>query len=226
MTMQLRPSMVKTSDLSRAGRSLAFDKTGTGKVARDVILGSLAIGTGGVAVGALSQRTRVKLGIHGYKLGVRAAYSYFALKPVLPAIRGDKKIGFRFGARGVMPLGAITGPMGMYILPHMRRLPVPTFGFGFTAVPKEESRLPGITQSRGGEHTTSSGTPETATKTIVGPLAKTSTPIGGRTPITPRGPQRGYGGDRRRQKRAGRPWRPTPPYCWRHKKRHYCKYTK
>lgn len=226
MTMQLRPSMVKPSDLSRAARSLAYDKSGTGKVARDVIMGSLAIGTGGVAVGALSQRTKVKLGIHGYKLGVRAAYSYLALKPVLPAIRGDKKIGFRFGSRGVMPLGALTGPLGMYVLPHMRRLPVPTFGFGFTAVPIEESRLPGRSKSRGGEHTTSSGTPETATKTIVGPLAKTSTPIGGRTPITPRGPQRGYGGDRRRQKRPVRPRRTLAPYCWRHKKRHYCRFTK
>jgi hypothetical protein len=29
--------MVNSRDLSRAGHSLAFDKTGTGKVARDVI---------------------------------------------------------------------------------------------------------------------------------------------------------------------------------------------
>lgn len=191
--------------------------------AATVILG---IAGGAAAIGALSQRTKVKLGVHTYKVGVRAAYSYFALRPVLPAIRREKKIGFRFGSKGVMPLGALTGPLGMYILPHMRRLPVPTFGFGFTAVPKEESRLPGRSRSRGGEHTTSSGTPETATKTIVGPLAQTSTPIGGRTPITPRGPQRGYGGDRRRQKKALYRRRTMAPYCWRHKKWHYCKYTK
>ena len=176
-----------------------------------IAVASVAGGT--VAIGALSQRTKVKIGIHTYKMGVRAAYSYFALRPVLPAARGDRKIGFRFGSKGVMPLGALTGPLGMYILPHMRRLPVPTFGFGFTAVPKEESRLPGRSVSRGGKHTTSSGKPETATKTIVGPLAKTSTPIGGRTPITPRGPQRGYGGDRRRQTK-GRPPSEDIWYLW------------
>lgn len=207
------------------GKDLGFLSPSKKRQAQ-VVAATLGIAGGGAALGALSQRTRVKLGIHTYKVGVRAAYSYFALKPVLPAIRREKKIGFRFGSKGVMPLGALTGPLGMYILPNMRRLPVPTFGFGFTAVPKEESRLPGSSKSRGGEHTTSSGTPETATKTIVGPLAKTSTPIGGRTPITPRGPQRGYGGDRRRQKRAVRPRRTLAPYCWRHKKRHYCIYTK
>ena len=226
MTMQLRPSMVKPLDLSRAGTSLAYDKTGTGKVARDVIMGSLAIGTGGVAVGALSQRTRVKLGIHTYKLGVRATYSYFALKPVLPAVRGDKKIGFRFGSRGVMPLGALTGPLGMYILPHMRRLPVPTFGFGFTAVPKGESRLPGRSQSRGGEHTTSSGTPETATKTIVGPLTpgRGYPDNSGEERVRPTGREtpRPSKGKRRRRWNS----EPVTPYCWRHKKRHYCRFTK
>ena len=114
MTMQLQPSMVNSRDLSRAGHSLAFDKTGTGKVARDVIGISLLGGIGGRAVGALSQRRRQTLMLQSYKLGVRATYSYFALNPILPAIRGDRKIGFRFGSRGVMPLGALfPGPMGM-----------------------------------------------------------------------------------------------------------------
>ena len=224
MTMQLQPSMVRTSDLSRAGHSLAFDKTGTGKVARDVIGISLLGGIGGRAVGALSQRRRQQIALHGYKLGVRATYSYFALNPILPAIRGDRKIGFRFGSRGVMPVGALfPGPLGMYILPHMRKLPVPTFGFGFTAVPKGESRLPGISQSRGGEHTTSSGTPNT-TKTIVGPSAKPVKPIGGTSTITPRGPQRGYGGKTAGGSRKARGRR--TPYCWVHKKRHFCKFVK
>lgn len=188
---------------------------------------TLGIAGGAAAIGALTQRTKVKLGVHTYKVGVRAAYSYFALRPVLPAIRREKKIGFRFGSKGVMPLGALTGPLGMYILPHMRRLPVPTFGFGFTAVPKEESRLPGRTKSRGGEHTTSSGTPETATETIVGPLAKNRQGDSRPSTITPAGPQRGYGGKTGgATKRAVRPRRTLAPYCWRHKKWHYCKYTK
>lgn len=223
MTMQLRPSMVSTSDLSRAGHSLAFDKTGTGKVARDVIGISLLGGIGGRAVGALSQERRQSIAIHLYKLGVKAAYSYFALSPMLPALRADKKIGFRFGAKGVMPLGTISGPLAFYIQPSMRKLPVPFFGFGFTAVSKDESRLPGRSASRGGEHTTSSGTPNT-TKTIVGPLAKPESPRGGSSTITPRGPQRGYGGKSAAGSKKARGRR--APYCWVHKRRHYCKFVK
>ena len=224
MTMQLQPSMVTTSDLSRAGHSLAFDKTGTGKVARDVIGISLLGGVGGRAVGALSQPQRIKLGLHSWKLGVRAAYSYFALGPILPAMRGDKKVGFRFGSRGVVPMAALfPGPLGMYMTSSTRKLPVPTFGFGFVAVDKEEPFFKGPIQSRGGEHTTSSGTPDT-TKSIVGPSAKPETPIGGTSTITPRGPHRGYGGKTAGGSRKARGRR--TPYCWVHKKRHFCKFVK
>ena len=223
MTMQLQPSMVSTMDLSRAGHRLAFDKTGTGKVARDVIGISLLGGIGGRAVGALSQKRRQSLSIHAYKLGIKATYYYFALSPILPAMRGDKKIGFRFGAKGVMPLGTISGPLAFYIQPSMRKLPIPFFGFGFTAVPKDEPRFLGISESRGGEHTTSSGTPIT-TKSIVGPSAKPETPIGGTSTITPRGPQRGYGGKTAGGSKKARGRR--APYCWVHKKRHFCKFVK
>ena len=228
MTMQLRPSMVKPRDLSRAGSSLAYDKTGTGKVARDIVIASI-LGGGGAGLVSRFPTFARKAGLRVYKHGVPALVNYLALKPALPAIRGDRKVGIRFGADKFVPMGVLGGPLGMYVVPSLRRLPVPIFGFGFTAVPNEQSRLPGIrSKSRGGEDATSTGTPrpKTATKTIVGPLAKTSTPIGGRTPITPRGPQRGYGGDRRRQKRPVRPRRTSPPYCWRHKRRHYCKFVK
>ena len=208
------------------GKDLGF-LTPTKKRQTEFVGASLAIATGSVVLGSFTQQTRVKLGIHTYKMGVRASYSYFALRPVLPALRREKKIGFRFGSKGVMPLGALTGPMGMYILPHMRRLPIPTFGFGFTAVPKEESRFPGITQSRGGEHTTSSGTPETATETIVGPLARNRQADRRPSSITPLVSRQGGGGKTAGgTKRAVRPRRTSPPYCWRHKKRHYCIFTK
>lgn len=225
MTMQLRPSMVKPSDLSRAGESLAYDKTGTGKVAREIVT-TTALGGGGVALARRFPTLFRKISLQAYKHGVPAFVNYLALRPALPAIRGDRKVGIRFGADRFIPMGTLSGPLGMYVLPSLRRLPVPIFGFGLTAVPIEQSRLPGRSKSRGGEHTTSSGTPETATKTIVGPLAKTGKPIGGRPPLPPAPPAGGWRGDRRRQKRPVRPRRTMAPYCWRHKKRHYCRFTK
>lgn len=169
-----------------------------------------------------------KLLFHGYKHGVSAAYAYFALEPVLPIYKGDEKLGFRFGSKGVVPMSAFFwGPTGMYRLPYMHKVPVPTFGFGFTAVPETESRYPSLSKSRGGEHTTSSGTPETASKTIDGPLAKDRQADRRPSSITPPAPQQGGGGKTAGgTERVGRPRRPSPPYCWRHQKRHYCKFTK
>jgi hypothetical protein len=170
--------------------------------------------------------------LHTYKHGVPALVNYYALKPTLPALRGDRKVGIRFGADRVMPMGAFGGPLSMYVLPSMRKLPIPIFGFGFTAVPMDENRVfhNPLSKSRGGEDATSTGTPRstrTASKTIDGPLAK---PIRG----YPDRPRRGASATD--WKGAGRPskgkrrsrWNsePVTPYCWRHKKRHYCKYTK
>lgn len=229
MTFQLRPSMVKPSDLSKAGRSMAYDESGTGKVARDIVIAS-TIGGGGAGLVRRFPTLFRKIGLQAYKHGVPAFVNYLALKPAIPAIRGDRKVGIRFGADKFIPMGTLSGPLGMYVLPSLRRLPVPIFGFGLTAVPNDQSRLPGMrSKSRGGEDVTSTGTPRstrTATKTIVGPLAKTGSPIGGRPPLPPAAPGRGYGGDRRRQKGPVRPRRTSPPYCWRHKRRHYCKFVK
>lgn len=172
--------------------------------------------------------------LHTYKHGVPALVNYYALKPTLPALRGDRKVGIRFGADRVMPMGGITGPLSMYILPSMRKLPIPIFGFGFTAVPMDENRVfhNPLSKSRGGEDATSTGTPrsKTASKTIDGPLAKKSRQADRRpSSITPPAPLRGVGGktaggNYKKGRSGARPR--SPPYCWRHKKRHYCKYTK
>lgn len=175
MTFQLQPSMVKPNDLSRASRRLALDKTGTGKVARDIVIAS-TLGGGGAGLVRRFPTLFRKIGLRVYKHGVPAFVNYLALKPALPAIRGDRKVGLRFGADKVIPLRAIGFPLNMYVAPSMRSLPVPIFGFGLTAVPNEQSRLPRIrSQSRGGEDATSTGTPRstrTATNTIVGPLTQ------------------------------------------------------
>lgn len=177
--------------------------------------------------GALVSRFPVqfsKIGIQTYKHGLLPA---MMLSPARGAVSSKKKIGFRFGWDKTTPLGYIP-VVGAYE-PTLRKLPIPIPGFGLTAVPNAEARVfyDPRNKSRGGEDATSTRTPrpKTASKTIDGPLAKPSTPIGGRTPITPRGPQRGYGGDRRRQQRAARPRRATP-YCWVHKRRHFCKIVK
>ena len=197
------------------------------------ILASMAASPAAARGGSAFLSTKVpalprKVALATYKHGVPWVVRYYALKPAFPAIRGDRKLGIRFGSDRVMPLGMFGGPLGMYVTPSLRKLPVPIFGFGFTAVKNDESFWP--TQqfkSRGGEHTTSSGTPETATNTIVGPLAKNRQGDSRPSSITPSAPGRGNGRKTGgATKRAVRPRRTTPPYCWRHKKRHYCKYTK
>lgn len=230
MTFQLRPSMVKTTDLSKAGRSIAYDKSGTGKVARDVVTTTILGGGGAGLVRRFPTLSR-KIGLQAYKHGVPAFVNYLALRPAIPAIRGDRKVGIRFGADKFIPMGTLSGPLGMYVLPSMRRLPVPIFGFGLTAVPNDQSRLPGMSsKSRGGEDAASTGTPRstrTATKTIVGSLAK----HGRGYPDTsaeerprPAGRERGRPSKGKRRRR----WNSeaVTPYCWRHKRRHYCEFTK
>lgn len=198
------------------------------------ILAAMFVGPGGrvAASGIRAGATRIvasdapkKLLFHGYKHGVSAAYAYFALEPVLPAYRGDKKIGFRLGSKGVVPMSSFFwGPTGMYRLPYMHKVPVPTFGFGFTAVPHDEPFFGVGSKSRGGEHTTSSRTPETATKTIVGPLAKNRQADRRPSSITPGAPGTGVGRKTAGGTKKARGRR--APYCWRHKKRHFCKFTK
>ena len=202
-----------------------------------LIPGGLAARAGGAGVKAVGTQIvardlHKKALFHGYKHGVTAAYTYFALEPLTPVVNKDQKLGIRYGSKSVVPMSSFfMGPLGMYRLPYMHKVPVPTFGYGLTAVPKSESRLPGKSKSRGGEHTTTrSGTPETATKTIVGPLTQKNSQADRRaSSITPRAPLQGGGGktaggnsNKNRRPGAG----PRPPYCWRHKKRHYCKFTK
>lgn len=196
--------------------------------------GAARIGGAGLkAVGSriVARDLHKKAVFHGYKHGVSAAYAYFALEPLTPIFRDDKKLGIRYGSKNVVPMSTLfMGPLGMYRLPYMHKVPVPTFGYGFTAVPKSQSRLPGRSKSRGGEDATSTGTPRstrTASKTIDGPLAKPNR-------VYPDRSRRGASATDR--KGAGRPpkgkrrsrWNsePVTPYCWRHNKRHFCKYTK
>ncbi len=172
---------------------------------------------------AFPQQTKVKISLHAYRLGVKATYYYAALSPVLPAVTRKKKIGFRFGGVGVMPLGAFPFPISMYITPSTRSLPIPTFGFGFTAVPVGESRLP-FSESRGSSsqsYQQNGGPP--AMNLAIGGRKKTGPPLAGGPPITPPGPRGGYGGKTAGGSKKARGRR--APYCWVHKKFHYCRIT-
>lgn len=218
--------MVKPTDLSRAGERLAYDQTGTGKVARDVVIAS-TLGGGGASFVRRFPTFARKIGLQAYKHGVPAFVGYYGLKPIVPALRGDRKIGIRFGAEGVMPMGLLPAPIGMYVVPSLRRLPVPVFGFGFTAVPNDEPFFSVRSQSRGGEDATSTGTPRstrTASNTIDGPLAHgrgyPDTSAEERPRPTGRETGRPLKGKRRRRWNS----EAVTPYCWRHKRRHYCRY--
>ena len=183
----------------------------------------LATGAGLATGGAVGAAT--SYAISGYTV-------YDALTPLIPAaftrIKGDyggKEYEIYYGFGYEEHLAAKHHPAtAPFIARHKhvwgRRSPfgslqIPTFGLGWGS--RE------VSQSRGGEHTTSSGTPITS-KTIDGPSAKPVTPIGGTSSITPRAPRRGGGGKTAggTQKARGR----RAPYCWVHKKRHFCKLIK
>lgn len=206
------------------GRDLAFLKP-TKK--RQMAFASMAFG------GAAYSRFPVevtKIAIASYKHGLLPA---MLLVPARGAVSSDKKVGLRYGWDQTTPLGLL--PIVGAYEPTLRKLPIPIPGFGLTSVPNAESRWP-IQQfkSRGGEDATSTGTPRstrTASKTIDGPLANKNRQADRRpSSITPPAPLRGVGGKTAGGSyyKKGRPGaRPrSPPYCWRHKKRHYCKYTK
>lgn len=173
---------------------------------------------------AFTRKTKVRMYLYAHRLGVKAAYYYTALQPVLPAVTREKKIGFRFGGVGVMPLGALPFPFSMYITPSTRSLPIPTFGFGFTAVPLGESRLP-FSESRGSSSQSyqQNGGPPAMNLATWEPKKKTGPPLAGGPPITPPGPQGGYGGKTAGGSKKARGRR--SPYCWVHKKFHYCRIT-
>ena len=165
-----------------------------------------------------------KTGIRIYKHGLLPA---MMLAPARGAIRSDKKVGFRFGWDKTTPLGLL--PIVGAYEPTLRKLPIPIPGFGLTAVPNAEARVfhDPRNKSRGGEDATSTGTPRstrTATNTIVGPLTQGRGYPGSPGEETPRPARKGGGrpssGNRRRRLYL----EPVTPYCWRHKRRHYCQY--
>ena len=113
----------------------------------------------------------------------KAYAAMIALGDAYPAYRRDKMLAVRYGGTGEVTTLGRAIPITMMYGGTASKVPFPDLGFGLTAVPtgsfsqrfvneSQKIRL-GESKSRGGEHTSRSGTPE-ARKSIRGPLAKRS----------------------------------------------------
>jgi len=166
----------------------------------------------GAMFGAGFVATNPALVARGYTLSAKAAAQYLALAPVLPALGPDYKLGIRAGTTGQMVRWDQHWMARHYSLPATRGLPIPQFGLGPTAVPNDSSRF--IFEMK----KLQSG----------GPRPQSSQQVRkGRSATAAR--KRGTNQARRRRATSGsnrsKRSRKTP-WCWKHRRNHYCVYTK
>ena len=178
---------------------------------------------GGIMAGVLA---RPMIALRAYGLASSAIASSLEMAKAYPALGPDRKLGIEYGYSGETATLAQAMPFLVFI--HGRNpamgLPVPDVGFGFTAVANSSSRLQWEnnkkSQSRGGQDTSRTGKPEkvgSSTSPLTLKSGASSKP-GRRKPSQRR---RGPKGRRSR----GNSRRPTP-WCRRHNRRHFCKYTR
>ena len=163
--------------------------------------------------------------VRSWRFGASTIQSVTELAGALPALGSSHKFGVRYGGAGVTTIGETAlGAMYMGGMPEAS-LPIPTFGFGITAVPVTSSRLVyEQKKSRPGEHTR-------RTSRVAGPL-KTGKSMPGASAQKRKSStssKKGRGSGARLRVSRGhrlRKSRRTVPWCRVHNKRHYCRLTR
>ena len=135
--------------------------------------------------GAIGVTPSIPIAMRVRALGAttKAYAAMIALGDAYPAYRRDRMLAVRYGGSGEVTTLGRAIPITMMYGGIASKVPFPDVGFGLTNVPtgsfsqrfvneSQKIRL-GESKSRGGEHTSRSGTPE-ARKSIRGPLAKRS----------------------------------------------------
>lgn len=218
--------MTSKHTVKQAATAFFRGQSQTARGARTVVGASLIWAPAGGVTSAVLQRPKQVYTTYKHAAAVFAAVMQIA--SVMPALGPNYKLGLRFGTvpdtktlDQVAPILGMTGNIGPDYLMYT---PFPMPDFGFAAVPNDSQRLQfelnkSSVQSRGGEHTSRSGTPSAGLSTP-GPSAQSQSrasrnkPRGMISPANRRGaPSRG----RRR---------PRPPYCATHKRRHWCRITR
>ncbi len=178
---------------------------------------------GGIMAGLL-RRPTIALRTYGMISSRVAAAGEMA--KVYPALGPDRKVAVEFGFSGdtVTLAQAMPFLIAIYGNSPVMGLPVPDVGFGLTSVANSSSRLAWENNkksvSRGGQDTSRTGKPSKvgSSTSPLTPKSGTSSKSGRRKPSQRR---RGPKGRRSR----GNSRRPTP-WCRRHNRRHFCKYTR
>jgi hypothetical protein len=165
--------MTRQTDLKRAATEFFIGSSQTARGAR------LAVGASLMTVPAGAIISRPKRAYSTYKHSAAIFASVMQLVSVLPALGPNYKLGFRVGT---MPEAKSIHQISPFIAAtqvapdYLAHTPFPVPEFGFAAVPNDSQRFryemdKSSTQSRGGEHTSRSGTPTAGTSTP-GPSAQ------------------------------------------------------
>lgn len=159
-----------------------------------------------------------------YRWGIVGLMHLHALDELWPAIGSKKKVGFRFGGKGVMPLGLLfPWPTNRYLLPHVARFPVPTYGFGFTSVPVHESRWPSFPEVGHSPDQGSRNGQLAETNSDRATEGRGSAPrSGGSVPA----PSNGRPSSPNRRNGTSRNTLRISPWCRSHRRRHWCPVTR
>jgi hypothetical protein len=171
----------------------------------------LGLGVGRAMLGSPSVVSRA------YHIGMRLFAYEMALAPLLPALGPKHKVGIRYGWTGEWVRWDQHPIMMWYSMPSTRGLPIPEMGWGPTSVPVGSSRLvhmSDIEKSRGGSTRPKSSQQVRRTG---GPSAQGASGFG----RSPSARKRTI-----RRAKASRRGVSSAPWCFTHKRRHWCRYTR
>lgn len=186
----------------------------------------------GLTLGAGAVYARPGMAIRAYKFALPRYVAAVEMAKLGPGLKGDlgfgggQQMGVRYGGTGeITTIGGAVPFTRMYGPAHT--LPFPDFGFGLTSVPEGSSRFyyeagkSGLTTKQTTEiigEFKSRGGQARSLPSSVG--SRKSGSIGSPSAQATRSPSRG----RRGSRISGR--RRRAPYCRRHKKYHWCNFTR
>lgn len=178
-----------------------------------------AIKVAAAAAGGMGARfllARPGIAVRAAKQTSKAVAGYGALAPAYPALRKDRKLALMYGGTGkVKPLSEVSPYTRRYGLAP-RYILVPEYGFGISNVPIGSSRLIPYSDYQSRRERSSSSYQQNGGS----PWAQRKRRTQGSSYIPRNRVSRRGGGQGRRYFRRGIASR--SPYCYIHKKRHWC----
>ena len=195
-----------------AGPSIGAVSTGTRNIVKGTARGTVTHATPGIVA------VRVLGPIRSFNMSMNWLAAWLAHRPFIDAIGPERKLGIRFGGEGTVSVHTVMSavpPRGFYSMSKFKKLKVPAFGWGISAVPSNQPRFMGKPMSGSTDRVRGPFPPGTI-RGVRPPSNGGSVPAGSRA--TPSSRSRGQGS--RPAKKKITPWCPT------HRRRHWCRVTR